>query len=282
MNDAPTHDVLARPVGPRVDYDMPAELYHAIEALSASGARSILRSPAHFRVWRDEPREPTPAMQLGTAVHLAVLEPERFESSVVVAPEFNRRTKDGKAAAEAFAAEHAGKLILDAEQHVVCLRARDAVAGHAGARSLLAGGRNEVSLFWTDGQYGVPCKCRIDHLRDDGGIVDVKTTTDASPDAFGRSVAEWLYHVQGWFNCSGAEHVLNRTPAFFAFVAVEKEAPFGVACYVLEHAHLLAGAHLGDEALRRYRHAIDTGTWEGYPQTIQPARLPQWALRFRN
>lgn len=37
------------PFEPGIHYDMPAERYHATEALSASGAKEILRSAMHYR-----------------------------------------------------------------------------------------------------------------------------------------------------------------------------------------------------------------------------------------
>lgn len=262
--------------------DLPAEQYHAHEALSASGAKKILRSPAHFKVWRTEKREPTADMRLGTACHSAILEPETFEDQVLCSPKFDRRTKDGKAAAEAFEAQAAGRLVLSADDFDACLRVRDAVAKHAGAQRLLADTRREVSLFWRDGQYGIPCKARLDAMRSDGGIVDLKTTGDASPDAFGRGIASWQYHLQAAFYFIGAEHVLGKTPAFFAFIAAEKEPPFAVGCYVLETAHLLAGQRLAEEAIVRYQAAVETGEWPAYGELIQPARVPAWALRFDN
>jgi exodeoxyribonuclease VIII len=261
--------------------DMPAEQYHAIEAMSASGSKKMLRSPAHYLLTRTKQGEQTDAMAFGSACHVAVFEAQRFEAAVIVAPDFNRRTKDGRAAAEAFAAEHAGKIILPPDRMDACMRVRDAVHTHPGARALLQNGRPEVSMIWRDGQFGVPCKARADWIRDsDGGIVDLKTTQDASAEAFGRTIANYLYHMQGAHYCSGAEHVVGKTPAFFAFIAVESDEPYAVACYVLETAHLLAGARLMDTALARYRDALATGQWAGYPETIQTAKVPNWALRF--
>ena len=270
------------PAAPSIFLDMPAEQYHAIEALSASGGKKMLRSPQHYRLDRDQPGEQTPAMRFGSAVHAAVLEHDTFEAAVLRAPKFDRRTKDGKAAAEAFDAQAAGRLVLAEEDHDRCLRIRDAVLAHPGASQLLAGTVREVSLFWTDGRFGVPCKSRLDAWGRDshGGIADLKTCQDASPDAFGRTIANYLYHLQGAFNFIGCEHVLGRTPNFFALIAVESEPPHAVACYVLEHAHLLAGARLAEEALSRYQQALESGQWPGYGDLIQPARLPSWALKF--
>lgn len=272
-----------KPAGNVLIEGMPDEQYHAIRSLSSSGAKKIRRSPAHFDAWWREQKPPTGELLFGRAAHVAVIEPDRFESAVLAEPKLDRRTKEGKAQAEAFAAEAAGRIVLPADDFERCLRVRDSVARHAGAQRLMVDSMREVSLFWTDGAYGVDCKMRADGIRrGDGGIWDLKTTQDASRAAFGRTIAAYEYHAQAAFYVSGAEHVIGRTPDFFAFIAVEKEAPFAVACYVLETAHLLAGARLTDEALSAYRQALDAGTWPAYPDLIQTAQLPAWALRFDN
>jgi exodeoxyribonuclease VIII len=266
---------------PTMFADMPAEQYHATDAVSYSGAKKLLRSPAHYVIARTKKSEPTPAMLFGSAAHAVTLEPDRAEQLIAVAPAVNKRTNAGREELAAFEAANAGRIILSPEDRDRVLRVRDAVHAHAGARALLQDGRPEVSLFWTDGEFQVPCKARLDYLRNaDGGIVDLKTTQDASAEAFGRTIASFLYHMQAAHYTSGAEHVLGATPAFFANIAVETDEPFAVACYVFEPAHLLAGGRLMDKALDRYRTCIASGQWPAYEQTIQPAQMPAWALRF--
>jgi len=159
---------------------MPAEQYHAIEAMSSGGIKKMLQSPLHYKLMRDTPNEPTPAMQFGTAVHAGALEPYTFSERVVAAPEVNKRTKDGKAEWDAFAAANAGKVVLSADDYARALRCIEAVGNHPGAMRLLHGSRREVSLFWIDDTYKVPCKVRLD-VWNFGGIVDLKTTQDAAP-----------------------------------------------------------------------------------------------------
>lgn len=259
--------------------DFPAEDYHAIEAMSTGGAKKILRSPAHFRLARDTPNEPTDAMEFGTAVHCGVLEPDDFDARICIAPEVNKRTNAGKAEWSYFQQCNEGKIILSADDMARARKCIDAVRMHPAAQRLLEGGQNEVSLFWHDGRYKVPCKCRFDILNYGGGV-DLKTTQDASPEGFGRSIAQYLYHAQGAHYNSGAEHILNASLEFFAFIAVESEPPHCVACYTLPTNAMLAGSRLIAEALARYAAALDAGKWPGYPETIQPIQLPRWATRF--
>jgi len=263
---------------PGVFYDMPAEEYHAIEALSASGAKKLLRSALHYRLDRDAPAEPTSSMVFGSAVHCGVLEPLELERRYVVAPFFNKRTTDGKRAFAEWLEANAGRTGLDADEWERVRRSIAAVRAHPAASRLLEGARCEGSLFWHDGEYGVPCKARFDAFNH-GGLVDLKTTLDASPDGFGRLAASYQYHVQGAHYVSGAEHALNSTPAFFALIAVESEPPHAVACYSLPPVALQAGRRLMDEAMARYKRALELRRWDGYEPTIKPLDLPRWALR---
>ena len=79
---------------------------------------------------------------------------------------------------------------------------------------------------------------------------------------------------------SGAEHVLDATPPFWAWIAVEAEPPHGVACYVAQPNAVLAGARLIDSALATYRDCLESGRWPAYPETIEPLTFPRFALTF--
>lgn len=272
---------LKREFVPGVFEHLPAAEYHAVQAMSSSGSKKILRSPAHFRLAVDTPSEPNDPMILGSATHEGVLEAETFAERVVVRPRFDMRKTADKEAASAFTNEHAGKLQLAPDAFDRCRRMIDAVAGHPAAQALLAGARREVSAFWIDQQYGCPAKCRFDALNH-GGIIDLKTCTDASPDAFARQAASFGYHVQAAAYNSGHEHALNSSMEFFAFIVVESEPPHAVAAYELPGNAVLAGARLWNEALSRYAHALKHGTWAGYPDFIQRLEFPRWALTFNH
>ena len=74
--DSVTPEDAAWPDG--VYQSMPANEYHAAERLSSGGARKILQSQLHYLFARNQPNEPTAAMEFGSAVHFGVLEPDTF------------------------------------------------------------------------------------------------------------------------------------------------------------------------------------------------------------
>lgn len=265
---------------PGIHNDMPAEHYHATEAMSSGGAKKMLASPAHYKLMRDTANAPSAAMLLGTGVHTLTLEPHRA-GEIVCMPEFNNRTNAGKAERDAWLAENAGKQAFSPEDYTRVINTHAAIRAHPGAATLLSDGKAEVSLMWRDVKYDVPCKSRYDWIRADGGLVDLKTTKVASADGFKRTIANFMYHVQAAFYWSGYEHMFDRSPAFWAFVAAETEPPHGVACYVLQEDAIRAGMRHVETALRRYRECLDAGRWPGYSEEIQPISVPKYALTFQ-
>lgn len=264
---------------------MPADQYHAHSAVGHSGLVRIIRSPAHYREYVTNPPEPTPAMQFGTAFHAALLEPGIFGETFVVAPKFDRRTKDGKAEAEAWEAENAGKTALTAEQMAAIEQMVASVKQHAGASMLLGCGLAEMSAFWIDQETGIECKCRPDFLAMAGetitGIVDVKTCCDASADGFARAIATLGYDVQAAFYQDGLKALTGRTIPFY-FIVVEKEAPYAVAAYKASDDVIEVGRAKYRGALQLLKWCRDRGSWPSYQPNgeIEMINLPRWAANF--
>lgn len=246
--------------------------YHADPAVSASHLHAIARSPYHY--WsryldsNRKPVEPTAAMRLGTLVHTAVLEPDELLQRYGVAPD--RRTKDGKAVAERMAA--AGIEAVSEADMTLALSMASSVRNHPAAAALLKQGKAEQSFWWDDAATGLRCKCRPDWYYGTT-VVDLKTTTDASPAGFAKSVATFRYHTQASHYLAGL-HGAER----FVFIAVEKTAPYAVAVYELDAAALAAGEQLRQRDMRVIADCHATKEWPGYGDDCQTLSLPSWAL----
>ena len=170
------------------------EEYHKGPGLSSSDLKLLARSPLHYKTAKASPHEETDAMRLGTAVHCAILEPERIDTEYVVAPEgSDRRTKTGKA--QWAELEATGKTILSREEARIVQGISESVRKHPTASRLFTGGLVEQSCYWDQTVYyadtsaEVLCKCRPDYIKDISGgyvVVDLKTTLDAREKAFQR------------------------------------------------------------------------------------------------
>ncbi len=253
----------------KIEPNLPAAEYHAHPAISKSLLDNVAKSPLHARAYLDGVSEPpTAAMQFGTALHAMVLEPDRYASEYAVF-EGDRRTKDGKAAYEALIAS--GKSIISRDDSDVISAMSISIYQHSVAASLLKGGLVEHSVFWPH-KNTAECKCRPDYWRkDDGIVVDLKTTEDASPAGFARSIAAYRYHVQ-------AAHYLAGTQAErFIFIAIEKKAPYAVGVYELDAEALTIGQTMRERDIEQYASCVEFDTWPGYATEIQTLTLPKWA-----
>lgn len=258
--------------------------YHSLPGVGGTSLADALRSPAHYyatHIARTAPRVETPAMRLGTAVHVATLEPEKWASQYVVAPECDRRTKVGKATAAAFELESIGKRVISASDAALAESIRDAVRAHPAAAGLIAKASGfEVPLAWTDEESGVACKGKVDMVCRVAGstiLCDLKTTQNASVRDFARSIATWSLHAQAAHYMAGWRAITGEVPAAYVLIAVESTAPHVVATYALDEDTLAAGAEKRARALEIIARGHETGMWPGYSDQIETISLPSWA-----
>lgn len=281
---------------PGIHIDVPEAVYHgdrlcAVPSLSSTLARTILaRSPMH--AWTAHPRlnpawEPTEkkAFDIGRAAHRAVL--GRGGDYVaypaeILASNGAASTKEAKAWAEEQRA--AGRTPLKADEVDQVGEIADAVRRQIEAMGIrLDLSRSEVvALAEVD---GVMCRAMIDNAPSDPRLplYDIKTTTDASPEALAKTIATYGYDVQ-------ASHYLATWKAAtgedrrFRFIFVEKEAPYGVSVAELyrkpgdeadwfDHADALAA-----DARRIWGECLRSGQWPGYPARVALIGAPGWHI----
>jgi exodeoxyribonuclease VIII len=257
--------------------------YHRHSAVSKSHLDLVARSPLHYWARYVDPNrvepEPTPAMLVGTAVHTHVLELDQWDARYVMAPEgIDRRTKQGKAEWEAFSVAATGRTVLSrAEADIVMRMARSVFAHPAAAMLLGLAGKAETTWMWTDEASGLECKCRPDWLTDDHRlIVDLKTTEDASPIGFRKSIANWRYHVQSSWYLDGIERATGTRPDQFIFICVEKKPPYAVAVYAADADMIAAGAKQARLDLDTLAICKAADAWPGYSDQIETISLPPW------
>ena len=107
----------------------------------------------------------------------------------------------------------------------------------------------------------------------------MKSTADASPEEFARSIAKYRYHVQDAFYSEGYYQATGQWPRGFVFIAVEKTAPYAVACYSLDDDAKAYGRELFQRDLETLLEAEKSQEWTAYSQEIETLSLPAWAYR---
>jgi hypothetical protein len=261
---------------------------HLREGISQSALKVLHdRQPAGY--WyqygdHPHPQEETEAMRKGTALHVAVLEPARWGELIAVRPECDRRTKEGKAISADFDASSAGKTIISADdaEHIKYATAHLTLhrISHDSDKTvgdLLRGAKVEHGISWTDEQTGVLCRATIDALCMDGRIaIDVKSTRDASPQAFSRDVAERRYDVQAAFYVDGAR-ACGFPVERWLWLAVELTPPYLCAVYALDPEDMEGARHAYRADLDLFRTCCQNGRWPGYESAIKILSLSKWA-----
>ena len=241
--------------------------YDAVKALNFSGAKELLKSPAHYQAWLNEPKKETPALAIGTAVHAEILQPQIAPEIYAVAPDVDRRTKDGKAQWETFVSQNQGKAIITSDQQVtVC---------NVAASALKALTTNGITFDATELMMSyesmIPFKFAIDAVGSDGYLYDIKTTEDATPRGFKSSAINYKYYLQAFFYYQLYWWATKVKPAGFRFVVVEKNPPYAVAIYELGPTLMMWGSEDFDKAVKLYEQCTATNEWPGFatdPQVI--------------
>lgn len=253
--------------------------YHSDRsAVSKSVLDEIDLSPAHARAYLDglKPWRYAKALDVGDAAHAMILQPDDVRSMFLHPPRrLDRRKNPDKGiwADLEVEAAHTGRVLLKYDDYQTALSVRDAVYKHKQARAILGKGEPEQTFLWRDPKTGEMCKCRPDWTRP-YFLTDLKTTTDASPEAFGRSAHFYRYDVQDAHYTSGVDPDIG-----FVFVVAETAPPFGVAVYADYPAMRRLGLEKRDRNLGTYAECKSSGVWPGYTEEIQVLRLPQWAFR---
>ena len=271
--------------------------YHGSFGFSSSQLKTLVeQTPAHLRRRFTAHREETENMALGTLVHTLVLEPEKFASEYILAPQVNRRTKAGREEWAEFEALAASKGLTPINDKILN-KARDmaeSVLEHPGASVLLKDILTEWSVYWWYDSmdpddyedYRMMLKVRPDALsRGHPVIIDLKTTKDASFSGFIKSIQNFQYHLSAAMYLEGVNQckpLLSEIGHFaynkFVFVCVESFEPYLTAVYKLSPEYIDLGKTLYRRSLRVLQHGM-RNDWPGYDEKIRLIEPPGWANR---
>jgi hypothetical protein len=236
--------------------------YHKdITKISKSGLDLINKSPLHY--WErylnpNHVEKKTTALTIGSAVHCRILEPQEFGKRYTVAPDIDRRTTMGKQMWAEFQAQSEGLEIISREDDLMIERINEAVHRHPQAGLLLSKLSIVEQVFTFNDK-----KCKPDGITSLDIVLDIKTTEDASPYAFGRSAAKYRYDVQAalYTDILEANGIVVEG---FVFIAVEKTPPYAVGVYVIEDADIDAGRDKYIKDYLKWKQCMTDNNWPGF------------------
>ena len=189
-------------------------------------------SPEKYKAQKDMYGKPSEAMKLGTSVHSVVLEPEKFNSDILVQPEFKGK---GSVAARKEWKESipTGTTIIDQKQYETTMRISDSFQSRPELTELLSGGEAEVTVLFEIGD--LECKVRPDYLSDI--IIDLKTTSKPLTD-FNKACVNFNYHLSAYYYCLGCDMVDYQK---YKFLVVETFAPYAFVIFSPDYEFFEAG-----------------------------------------
>lgn len=269
---------------PGIYRDLPIDRYHSDIAIGPSISSSGLRvidgqSPAHY--WIHSPYNPerieqesNAAFDFGKAAHTLLMGEGKFKESFMLKAYPDFRTNEAKAWRNAQIA--AGKVIISEDDLANISGIAKSMERCPEIKAGLFDGLVEHSIFWQDPKTGVWLKSRPDVIpSSDGVLVDLKTTTDASPRKVDKSILDYGYPSQGALAAWGMRAAAGIKIEHFVLVFVEKTPPWAVSIVEVDARWMDIGGKQIRRAIRIFAECMKTGDWPFYgpPRT---AYAPDW------
>lgn len=254
--------------------NVPADAYHTWPEVSPSRAKHAIESALAYKSALETPFKPTDAMDLGTACHFAVWEPDLLPLRCVVWEGERRAGKEW----QEFLRANRGKLILKLSAYQTVCKVRDRCQKHPAIRSILArDGDREVSMRWEREADGgsLQCKGRVDYLAD--RIYDLKTAYCIDDRAVTRAVVDRFIHGQMAAYRDGYQRVRGEelTPVL---IFAQTKPPYDARVMKVEGPELARGQELWRTACDVIARARKLDRWDGMAEEEQSLLLPLWAL----
>jgi len=255
---------------------IPSADYHALtDYVSNSYLSRLDKCPKAAKV----PLKETDALIHGGAIHSLLLEGmDAFNKEYLVAPyKLDLRKNSDKEFAADVTAAGLTLISQDVFDRMKCVV--EAVYSHPTASVLMREGLSEQTVFWTDPETGLPCKCRPDRIPkgDKGVIIDFKKTKDASYEAFTNACARYKYYMQAAWYMDGYNVASGMQADAFVFVVAELEAPYRTEVYSLDSEFVEVGRREVRRLLQIEKVCREGGYWPHYVTSdIREIYCPAW------
>lgn len=295
--------------------DITIQDYHANRThYSATQLKYANKSLKHFYSYingfLDKPKGSH--LDFGNAFELALLNQEGYMKEVAVLPDQDFieianavRVKEGKEpfttprnstvykeGIKEFEKQNEGKYFIkdvgpesfDTIEEMLSSCLQDSVI-----QALIKNVEYQLSLFWTDPETGIRLKTRPDICkRTKNSIVNLKTTEDGSPQAFGKDLANYDYPLQACIEIDGCikSGLMDKVDNYF-WLVVEKVAPFNATIYEFDERDRAACMDNYRFILKKIQKAREQEKWPGYSDLasneygILKATIPPWYNSFK-
>lgn len=262
--------------------DISIEEYHRHTALGCSMLKAYADHPKLFdcrHVTRDgAPFKSTPSTEFGTRVDAWLLERERCLT--IPADVLGKGSTKTTKAWRAWKDENAAFVHFTEKDLAICERIEANVREHKDAATLLFTDHDtQYSIFWTDEETGLECKCRPD-IVPAVILCDLKTAKSTTARDFAKQCESLKYHWQDSHYSAGWRMLTDETRPF-VFLVIRNNEPYDIATFTLSEDWRLRAASEIRETLRDIADRKESGIWlpPGYGRTheLQPPKYTEFS-----
>lgn len=292
-------------IQPGIYSDVDINKYHSDrDYFSASGLKLAKKSLKLFDMFLKGEIDTTGKMvsekeshfDFGNAFELALLDHQAFDREVILydsslRPEpdksmgstLNKSWKDGIFNTNKYVINKTG----DKESFDVIVKMLESCHRDAVIQKLIQGIEYQYSIFWKDSS-GLMLKTRPDICKTKKNIiVDVKTTTDGSPEKFSKDMANYDYPFQAVMQIDGVlkSGFMDKVDAYY-WLVVEKEPPFSATLYEFDPEDISWVSDEYEYVLNCVNKAIKQNHYPSYSYRadnkfgILKANIPLWYKNY--
>ena len=282
----------------KIQNNLPIDDYHkGNDHLSSTALRKARKSLKLFKMYQDGyfEEEKKSHFDFGNAFELALLEPDSFDSQVVIYNEDERPEKDKGITSKIN--QEWKKSLYDTSKYVIKKDGRESFEvieqmlrscyADSVIQSLLKNIEYQYSMFWTDKETGLKLKTRPDICRSKKNVVvDVKTALDGSPEAVTKAIGNTDLPFQAVMQIDGVVQsgFMEKVDNYF-WLVVEKEPPFSATLYEFQQEDIKWCMDEYRYVLSVVKEAIEKNHYPSYSYRadnkygILQANIPLW---YRN
>ena len=261
--------------------NLPNKQYHESEGISSSVLKTALRSKAHLKLLKEEGFKRNKSMVLGDAIHMYILEPNRFAENYTEEKEVYKRNINGHVAGEPKLDENGEEIVMlkhltdssldiAGEEYVKFKSMIKAYNECEEAKELRANAEHVETSFFFD-----KFKVRPDFITRDGWIVDLKTVggmkdNPSEVNNFNRDFWEFGYDLQMFMYESIVKQFMDVKG--FIFICLDAKKPSGVKIYKFingESKWFEIGGYRFHEALEIMKQCEETNDYRKYDKVIE-------------
>ena len=226
--------------------------------LSFSSLKEFKKSPQHYMHYLTAPRTQTPALLFGSLFDCMLLTPGDVDKRFAIAPELDKRTKDGKEKWETFCKENEGKTFVRFDEHEkASAMIKKVYMNDVAAEIMSRLKETQRRLSWEEN--GLPFVGYLDGVGDTF-LFELKTTTDAEPEQVMRDFYNNNYHMQAGMYQAGYRKKFHKYLDHF-FLVIEKTEPFGISVLKATKEFIDLGIQEYEYQTAAFKMCMDNDLW---------------------